>query len=80
VVWESSWFLHLTWSGDAMCGLGVWRCQSFASSWWFFLQDVSPVSLQDFTLGSRLSASSSRHLPGFSLMKVEVAFPLDKGS
>jgi hypothetical protein len=22
---ELSWFLHLTWSGDAMHGLGVWR-------------------------------------------------------
>jgi hypothetical protein len=29
--------LRLTWSGDAMCRLGVWRCWSFASSWWFFL-------------------------------------------
>jgi hypothetical protein len=27
----------LTWSGDAMKGLGVWRSQSFASSRWFFL-------------------------------------------
>jgi hypothetical protein len=36
-VWEPSWFLHLLWSGDAMRGLGVWRSQSFASSWWFFL-------------------------------------------
>jgi hypothetical protein len=38
-----------------MCGLGVWQCQSFASYWWFFLQSVSPASLQDFTLGSTLS-------------------------
>jgi hypothetical protein len=36
------------WSGDAMCGLGVWRCQSFASSWWFFLHGVSPVSSPRF--------------------------------
>jgi hypothetical protein len=35
--WEPSWFLHLMWSGDAMCGLGMWRSQSFASSWCFFL-------------------------------------------
>jgi hypothetical protein len=35
---------------------GVWR--SFASSLWFFLSGVSPASLQDFTLGSTLSASS----------------------
>jgi hypothetical protein len=37
VVWEPSWFLHLPWSGDAMHGLGLWKSQSFASSWWFFL-------------------------------------------
>jgi hypothetical protein len=55
--WEPSWFLYLTWSGDAMPGMGMWRSQSFASSWWFFLQGVSPASLQDFTLGSTLSAS-----------------------
>jgi hypothetical protein len=34
---EPSWFLWLTWSGDAMHSLEVWRSQSFASSWWFFL-------------------------------------------
>jgi hypothetical protein len=56
--WEPSWFLHLTWSGDAMLRLGVWRSQSFASFWWFFLQSVFPVSLQDLTLGSTNSASS----------------------
>jgi hypothetical protein len=55
---EPSWFLHLTWWGDAVHRLGMWRCQSFASSWWFFLPGVSPESLQEFTLGSRLSASS----------------------
>jgi hypothetical protein len=47
---EPSWFLHLPWSGDAMGGLGVWRSRSFTSSWWFFLQGVSPASLHDFTL------------------------------
>jgi hypothetical protein len=36
-VQETSWFLHLMWSGDAMCGLGVWSSQSFAYSPWFFL-------------------------------------------
>jgi hypothetical protein len=44
-----------------------WRCsaqaggvggQSFASSLWPCLQGVSPASLQDFTLGGMLSASS----------------------
>jgi hypothetical protein len=34
---EPSWFLCLRWSGDAVCGLGVWRSQSFVSFWWFFL-------------------------------------------
>jgi hypothetical protein len=37
VAWEPSWFLLLTWSRDAMCGLGVWRSQTFSSSLWFFL-------------------------------------------
>jgi hypothetical protein len=31
------WFLHLLWSGNVTCGLGVWRSQCFASSQWFFL-------------------------------------------
>jgi hypothetical protein len=31
-VQEPSWFLHLTWSGDAICELGEWRSQSLASS------------------------------------------------
>jgi hypothetical protein len=57
-VWEPSWFLHLVWSRDAMRKLEVWRSQSFASSRWLCLQGVSPASLQDFTLGSMLSASS----------------------
>jgi hypothetical protein len=54
---EPSWFPSLPWSRDAMHGLGVWQCQTLTSSWWFFLQCVSPASLQDFTLGSTLSAS-----------------------
>jgi hypothetical protein len=53
-----SFFLHLTWSGDFLHQLEVWRGQSFASSTWFCLQSVSPVSLQDFTIGGSLSASS----------------------
>jgi hypothetical protein len=36
----------------------VWRGQSFASSQWFCLQNVSPASLQDFTIGGSLSTSS----------------------
>jgi hypothetical protein len=34
---EPSWFLRLTWSGDAMRRLEVCRSQSFASFWWFVL-------------------------------------------
>jgi hypothetical protein len=56
--WWPSWFLCLTWSGDALSWLEVWRGQSFASSWWFCLQGVSPASLQDFTIGGTLYASS----------------------
>jgi hypothetical protein len=58
VAWGPSWFLCLTWSGDSLRRLEVWRGPSFASSRWFFLQDMSPVSLQDFTIGGTLSASS----------------------
>jgi hypothetical protein len=53
-----SGFLHLTWSGDSLHQLEVWRGQSFASSQWHCLQGVSPVSLQDFTIWSMLSAPS----------------------
>jgi hypothetical protein len=56
--WEPSWFLRLMWSGDVLHRLEVWRGQSFASSRWFCLQGVSPVSLQDFTIAGTLSASS----------------------
>jgi hypothetical protein len=51
-------FLRLIWSGDSLCWLEVWRGQSFASSQWFWLPGVSPVSLQDFTIRGMLSASS----------------------
>jgi hypothetical protein len=47
---QPSWFLCLTWPGDTMRGLEVWRCQSFASSWWYFLPGGSPACLQEFTL------------------------------
>jgi hypothetical protein len=57
-VWEPSWFLCLMWNRNAMHGLGVWKNQSLASSWWFFLPGISPASLPDFTLGNMLSASS----------------------
>jgi hypothetical protein len=37
VVRKPSRFLCLTWGGDALRSLEVWRSQSFASSRWFFL-------------------------------------------
>jgi hypothetical protein len=58
VAQEPSWFLHSMSSGDALHRLEVWRGQSFASSQWPCLKGVSPASLQDFTLGDTLSASS----------------------
>jgi hypothetical protein len=58
ILQEPSSFLCLPWSGDAMRKLWVWHCRSFTSCWWFFLQGISLASLQDFTLGSMLSASS----------------------
>jgi hypothetical protein len=51
-------FLRLMWSGDCLHRLEVWRGQNFASSRWPCLQGMSPASLQDFTLGDTLSASS----------------------
>jgi hypothetical protein len=56
--WGPSWFPRLTRSGDSLLWLDVWRGQSFASSQWFNLQGVSLASLQDFTIGGMLSASS----------------------
>jgi hypothetical protein len=53
-----SLFLCLTWSGDSLRQLEVWRGQSYAFSQWLCLQSVSPVSLQDFTIGGSLSVSS----------------------
>jgi hypothetical protein len=41
---EPSWFLHIPWCGRAMCRQGVWRCWSFASSWWFSCLCVSSIS------------------------------------
>jgi hypothetical protein len=56
--WGPSWFHPLTWSGDSLRRLEVWRSQSFASSQWPCLPAVSPVFLQDFTVGGTLYASS----------------------
>jgi hypothetical protein len=58
VAWGPSWFLHLTWSGDALHRLEVWRGQSFASSQWPCLPGVPPAFFQDFTVEGMLSASS----------------------
>jgi hypothetical protein len=43
---------------DSLCQLEIWRGQSYASSQCLCLQSVSPASLQDFTTGGSLSASS----------------------
>jgi hypothetical protein len=43
----------------------VWRGQSYAFSQWLGLQSVSPASLQDFTIGGSLSASSL-YLPSWN--------------
>jgi hypothetical protein len=48
-VQKPSWFLHIKWCGEAPCRLGVQGCRIFASSWWFFLPGLSPVSQQDFS-------------------------------
>jgi hypothetical protein len=41
-----------------VCRLGVWRCWSFASSWWFFpARCISSISPR-FYLGSLLSTFS----------------------
>jgi hypothetical protein len=56
--WGPSWFLRLTWSGDSLRRLEVWKGQSFASSQWSCQKGVSPASPQDFTQGGTLSASS----------------------
>jgi hypothetical protein len=56
---KPSCFLCISWHGETMCRLGVWSCQSFASSWCFFLPGVSPVSLQDFYFKEHTLASSS---------------------
>jgi hypothetical protein len=42
--------------GMLCMGWGVEELE-FYLTWWFFLQSVSPESLQDFTLGITLSAS-----------------------
>jgi hypothetical protein len=39
-----SLFLRLTWSGDSLRQLEVWRGHSYAFSQWLCLQSVSPVS------------------------------------
>jgi hypothetical protein len=44
MAWEPSWFLHLTWSGDALRRLEVWRSPRFASSRWFFRKVYLHVS------------------------------------
>jgi hypothetical protein len=68
VMKEISWFLRLMWFGDAMSRLGVWRCQNFASSWWFFLPGVFPASLQEITYEACFLLPPSSHHLGTSLL------------
>jgi hypothetical protein len=60
-----SLFLCLMWGGDSLLHLEVWRGQSYAFPQWLCLQNVSPASLQDFTIGGSLSASSL-YLPSWN--------------
>jgi hypothetical protein len=60
---------NVEWGWYAQAG-GV-EVLEFCLFLWFFLQGVSPTSLQDFTLGSTLSASSF-WLPSWNLL---VFFP-----
>jgi hypothetical protein len=71
--WELPWFLCISWFGEAMCRLGVWRCQSFASSWWFLMPGVSPASQQDFYFKEHTLAhpSSSCHLGSSSIILLD---------
>jgi hypothetical protein len=59
VAWEPSWFLCILWHGEAMGRLGVWGCQIFVSSRWFFPPGVSPVSQQDFSFMELMLSTSS---------------------
>jgi hypothetical protein len=59
VVQEPSWFLHISWCGEGMWGLGVQGYQSFASSWWFFLPGVSVGTQQDFYFTELMLSASS---------------------
>jgi hypothetical protein len=79
---EPSWFFHILWCGGAMCGLGVWRIQSFASSWWFFLSSVSQHLRKIFTLMSTcyLLPPSSRHLGNSPLNNFRKLFISQTGS
>jgi hypothetical protein len=48
-----------------MCGLGVWMCWSFASSWWFFLSGVSLASQENFYFKEHTLSASSLYLPSW---------------
>jgi hypothetical protein len=59
VVQEPSWFLRISWCGEAMYGLEVQGYRSFASSWWFFLPGVSLATQQDFYFMELMLSASS---------------------
>jgi hypothetical protein len=45
---EPSWFLSVTWYGEALCGLGVQGVGVLLLLGGFFLPRVAPVSQEDF--------------------------------
>jgi hypothetical protein len=46
--WGPSWFLNVTWCGEAMCGLEAWGVRFLLILGGFFLPSVVPASQQDF--------------------------------
>jgi hypothetical protein len=59
VAQESSWFLIVTWHGEAFCRLGIWGIRFLLLLGVFFLPSVAPASQQYFKfMELTLSASS----------------------
>jgi hypothetical protein len=48
LAWEPSWFLSVTWHGEALYRLGVWGVGVLLIFAVFFLPCVAPASQQDF--------------------------------
>jgi hypothetical protein len=59
VAWEPSWFLSVTWHGEALFGLGDWGVRVLLILGGFFSASEAPESQQDFSfMELTLSASS----------------------